>query len=163
ALLRLVLEVRDELGIVPCVAHFNHQLRGRSADADEGFVKKLAERHRLEFFAEREKVAAKARREKANLEDAARRARYAYFDRLAKERHVSRVAVAHTADDQAETVLAHILRGTGLAGLGGIHPQNGCVFRPLLKVRRAELRAYLRSVRQQWREDKTNRDTTRTR
>jgi tRNA(Ile)-lysidine synthase len=71
--------------------------------------------------------------------------------------------VAHTSDDQAETVLAHILRGTGLAGLAGIHPAVGCVVRPLLGVRRAELRTYLRSKKQTWREDATNRDTTRMR
>jgi tRNA(Ile)-lysidine synthase len=80
-----------------------------------------------------------------------------------EEGHVTRVAVAHTADDQAETVLAHILRGTGLAGLGAIHPVAGHIVRPLLDVRRAELRAYLRSRRQAWREDVTNRDVTRTR
>lgn len=159
----MMVEARAELGIVVCVVHFNHGLRGRAADADEAFVRKLAERHGLEFFVGREKVAAKAKREKANLEDAGRRARYSYFERLVKEGHVSRVAVAHTADDQAETVLAHILRGTGLAGLGGIHPTNGCVFRPLLNVRRAELRACLRAAKQNWREDKTNRDVTRTR
>jgi tRNA(Ile)-lysidine synthase len=76
---------------------------------------------------------------------------------------VDRVAVAHTADDQAETVLAHILRGTGLEGLGGIHPRTEAVVRPLLGVRRAELRAYLRTKKQKWREDATNRDTARTR
>jgi tRNA(Ile)-lysidine synthase len=80
-----------------------------------------------------------------------------------KEGHVDYVAVAHTADDQAETVLAHILRGTGIAGLGGIHPVAGHVFRPLLAVRREELRAYLKSRKQGWREDLTNLDTTRTR
>ena len=73
------------------------------------------------------------------------------------------MAVAHTADDQAETVLAHILRGTGLAGLGGIHPRTECVVRPLLGVRRAELRAYLRAKKQKWREDVTNLDTARMR
>jgi tRNA(Ile)-lysidine synthase len=104
-----------------------------------------------------------AKREKTNLEDAARRARYAFFERLAKEGHVDTVAVAHTADDQAETVLAHILRGTGIAGLGGIHPVAGHVFRPLLAVRREELRAYLKSRKQSWREDATNLDITRTR
>jgi|SRR5579883_196543 tRNA(Ile)-lysidine synthase len=163
ALLRLMAELREKLGIVPCVAHFNHQLRGKAADADEKFVAKLAAQHGLEFFVERENVAALAKREKCNVEDAARRARYAYFERLVKEGHLKRVAVAHTADDQAETVLAHILRGTGIAGLGGIHPEAGCVFRPLLTMRRAGLRAYLRSLRQAWREDRTNKDVTRTR
>ena len=123
----------------------------------------MAAEHGLEFFVARDYVAALAKRQKCNVEDAARRARYAYFERLGKVGRVARVAVAHTADDQAETVLAHILRGTGIAGLGGIHPEAGCVFRPLLTVRRGELRAYLRNKRQTWREDVTNKDVTRTR
>jgi len=163
ALLRLLLEVREELGFVPCVVHFNHQLRGRASDADEKFVNGLAAKYRLEFFAGREDVGAKAKRERANLEDAARQARYAFFERLVREGHVARVAAAHTADDQAETVLAHILRGTGLAGLGGIHLEAGVVFRPLLKIRRAELRSYLKAKKQPWREDASNRDTRRMR
>jgi tRNA(Ile)-lysidine synthase len=163
ALLLLLIELREELGIVLCIVHFNHQLRGRASDADEKFVANLAARHSLEFLAQRENVAAKAKRERANLEDAARRARYAYFEQLVSAGRLARVAVAHTADDQAETVLAHILRGTGLAGLGGIHPEAGGVFRPLLEMRRADLRRYLREKPQPWREDATNRDTTRTR
>jgi tRNA(Ile)-lysidine synthase len=163
ALLRLFVELREQLGAVVCVAHFNHKLRGKASEADEKFVAKLAAQYGLEFFVERENVAAKAKRERANLEDAARRARYAFFEQLVKEGRVSRVAVAQTTDDQAETVLAHILRGTGLAGLAGIHPQAGSVFRPLLGIRRAALRSYLREKRQSWREDATNRDETRTR
>jgi tRNA(Ile)-lysidine synthase len=163
ALLRLFVELRQVVGIVPCVVHFNHELRGKASDADEKFVAKLAAQQDLEYFVARENVTGKAKRERANLEDAARRARYAYFERLVKEGRMSRLAVAHTADDQAETVLAHMLRGTGLAGLGGIHPEAGSVFRPLLDVRRAELRDYLRSKRQTWREDATNQDVTRTR
>jgi len=162
-LLRLFAELRETLGIVPCVVHFNHQLRGRASDADEKFVAKLAVRHGLEFFVARENIATKAKRERANLEDAARRARYAYFEQLVREGRITRIAVAHTADDQAETVLAHILRGTGLAGLGGIHPVAGNVFRPLLAIRRGQLRAYLKAKKQSWRDDATNRDTTRTR
>jgi len=163
ALLRLLLELQDELGVVLSVAHLNHKLRGKASDADEKFVAKLAETHGLTLHVECVNVSAKARREKANLEDAARRARYDFFARLVAEKKVERVAVAHTADDQAETVLAHILRGTGLAGLGGIHPETGSVVRPLLHVRRAELRAYLRSKKQKWREDATNQDMSRMR
>ena len=163
ALLRLLLELRGQLGIVLSVAHFNHKLRGKASDADEKFVAKLAARHGLPLFAARENIAAKAKQQRANLEETARRSRYAFFDRLVAEGHVDRVAVAHTADDQAETVLAHILRGTGIAGLGGIHPESRVVFRPLLPFRRAELRAYLRSLKQPWREDATNLDVTRTR
>lgn len=163
ALLRLFVELREALGVVVCVAHFNHKLRGNASDADEKFVAGLAAHHGLEFFVGRENIAAKAKRERANLEDAARRARYAFFEQLVKEGRVSRVAVAQTADDQAETVLTHILRGTGLAGLAGIHPRAHSAFRPLLGIRRAALRAYLRDKRQTWREDATNRDETRTR
>jgi len=163
ALLLLLLELRETLGVVLSVVHFNHKLRGRASDGDEKFVAKLAARHDLPFFVADDDIAHKSKRERVNLEDAARRARYAYFERLVSERQVDKIAVAHTADDQAETVLAHIFRGTGLAGLAGIHPEVGCVFRPLLALRRAELRRYLRGQRQAWREDATNRDTKRTR
>jgi tRNA(Ile)-lysidine synthase len=163
ALLLLLLELRRKLGIVLRIVHFNHKLRGKASEADERFVAKLAVKHGLPFHVARADVAAKAKRDKTNLEDTGRRARYEFFAKLVAEGHVTRVAVAHTADDQAETVLAHILRGTGLAGLGGIHPLAGHVVRPLMEVRRGELRAYLRSKKQPWREDATNRDTERMR
>jgi tRNA(Ile)-lysidine synthase len=163
ALLLLLLELREKLGIVLSVVHFNHKLRGKASDADEKFVAKLAAKHGLAFHSASVYVAKKAKAERANLEDAARHARYDYFHSLVESGELARVAVGHTADDQAETVLAHLLRGTGLAGLGGIHPVVGPVIRPLLTARRAELRAYLRSKKQTWREDATNRDTTRLR
>jgi tRNA(Ile)-lysidine synthase len=163
ALLLSLLELREKLGIVLSVVHFNHKLRGKSSDTDEKFVAKLAAKHGLEFHSASAEVAKKAKKERANLEDAARRARYDYFRSLVDSGACTRIAVAQTADDQAETVLAHILRGTGLAGLGGIHPIASPVFRPLLTFRRAELRAYLRRKKQNWREDATNRDTKRLR
>jgi tRNA(Ile)-lysidine synthase len=163
ALLRLLLELREKLGIVLSVVHFNHKLRGKASDADQEFVATLAVRNDLPFLVASEDVSAKSKRERANLEDAARRARYSFFERIVAEGKLDKIAVAHTAEDQAETVLAHIFRGTGLSGLAGIHPESGGVFRPLLKTRRADLRAYLRSRRQHWREDASNRDTKRTR
>jgi tRNA(Ile)-lysidine synthase len=163
ALLLLLLELREKLGIVLSVVHFNHKLRGKASDADEKFVAKLAAKHGLEFHSGSLDVAKKAKKERANLEDAARRARYDYFHSLADSGVCTRIAVAHTADDQAETVLSHLLRGTGLAGLGGIHPTAGAVIRPLLGIRRSELRAYLRGEKQVWREDRTNRDVKRMR
>lgn len=163
ALLRLLLESREEHGITLAVVHFNHKLRGKSSDADEQFVRKLALKYGLEFRVGREDIGARAKHERGNIEEVARCARYAFFRKLAEQGVVLRVAVAHTADDQAETVLAHILRGTGLSGLRGIHPETGIAFRPLLGVRRAELRTYLKSLKQSWREDASNRDTARTR
>ena len=163
ALLRLLLEMREKLGMVLTVAHFNHRLRGKHSEADQRFVNSLAEQHGLEFYLGREDIGARTKKEHGNMEEVARRARYAFFEKLRREGRVTRVAVAHTADDQAETVLAHILRGTGLNGLRGIHPQTGIVFRPLLGVRRVELREYLKASNQKWREDATNRDLKRTR
>jgi tRNA(Ile)-lysidine synthase len=163
ALLLLLLAIRERLGIVLIVAHFNHQLRGRASDADEQFVVKLAAHLGLDLQTHRADVARLAARAKRNLEDAARRARYEWFSQIASDQQLTYIATAHTADDQAETVLAHIFRGTGLAGLGGIHPQAGGVIRPLLAFRRAELRTFLRLRKQKWREDATNRDTTRSR
>src|SRR5947207_13496222 len=163
ALLLLLLELRAKLGVVLSVIHFNHKLRGKASDADEKFVARLAAKHGLEFHAASIEVAKKAKKERANLEDAARRARYDYFRSLAESGVCKRIAVAHTADDQAETVLAHLFRGTELAGLGGIHPVFGSVIRPLLSVPRSELRHFLRARRQNWREDATNRNTKRMR
>src|SRR2546429_8453526 len=163
ALLLLLLELREKLGVVLSVVHFNHKLRGNASDADEKFVARLAAKHGLEFHNVSVDVAKKAKKERANLEDAARRARYDYFRSLAESGVCKRIAVAHTADDQAETVVAHLLRGTGLAGLGGNYPISGPVIRPLLSVRRNELRHFLLARKQTWREDATKRDTKRMR
>src|SRR5262249_7822957 len=144
--------------------HFNHKLRGKKSDKDEAFVASLAEKLGFTLHVGRGDVAGRARREKSNLEEAARRSRYGFFHRLVEQGIVNAVATAHTADDQAETVLAHLLRGTGLAGLGGIHPTTSeGIVRPLLWARRGDLRKFLRKKRQPWREDATNRDVTRTR
>lgn len=163
ALLRLLARLRDDLGITLAVVHFNHSLRAAESDADAEFVASLAQSHALEFVLAREDVGAEARRQGRNLEDAARQLRYAFFHRVVAEGRATHIAVAHTADDQAETVLAHVIRGTGLTGLGGIHPVVGAVVRPLLATRREQLREYLRELDQPWREDSTNRDTSRTR
>ena len=163
ALLRLLEQLSAELGIRLTVLHFNHQLRGAESDSDESFVAQLAAERGIEFLAGREDVTAAARAHGWNLEDAARRLRYAFFASVVKAGRVTRVAVAHTADDQAETVLARLVRGTGPAGLAAIYPVKGHVVRPLLEIRRAELRAYLATLGQSWREDASNLDLTRLR
>lgn len=162
-LLRLLLESRKELGVQLSVLHFHHGLRGEEADRDEAFVAGLATTHGLSFASERADVAEIARQNKWNLEDAARRLRYQFFQSHAAAGRINRVAVAHTADDQAETLLAHLLRGTGPTGLASIYPVAGIVIRPLLEIRRNEIREYLASIGQTWREDQTNLDTRRLR
>ena len=163
ALLKIFHSLRAELGIVLVVIHFNHQLRGAESDEDEKFVASLAESLALPFIAGRAEVAVVAKQNGWNLEDAARRLRYKFFQDALKEHGITCVATAHTSDDQAETVLARIIRGTGLAGLAAIHPVRGNIIRPLLDVRRAELREYLNSIHQNWREDSSNADTHRLR
>jgi tRNA(Ile)-lysidine synthase len=163
ALLRIFAELHARLGITIFVLHFHHQLRGAEADEDERFVKALAAEFRLEFEGGLADVAAEAKRNGWNLEDAARRLRHQFFSTVAAARGLDRVAVAHTANDQAETVLSHLLRGTGLAGLAGIYPVAGLIIRPLLELGREELREFLSGLGQSWREDATNQDTSRTR
>ena len=244
ALLRLLLELRGELGIVISVVHFNHKLRGAESDADEQFVRDLAREHDLEFLSDSDDVAEHASREGVSVEAAARELRYGFFCRLlvegpsrakapdqdkglnrsaesaappkdgsqglkptaassllrgpegplfhnesqhdesrgAGEKHapskqcpssLDNIVTGHTLDDQAETVLMRVIRGTGVTGLSGIHPRipvenddgeiSGEIVRPLFTTRRRELEQYLKDIGQPWREDSTNADHAFTR
>ena len=172
ALLRLLFDLRGELGIVLSVAHFNHQLRGADSDADEEFVAALAKRLKLEFQRASGEVKAYAAEKHLGIEAAARKLRYEFFDDLLQEKAVDHIATGHTLDDQAETVLLRLVRGAGTRGLAGIYPgrqslvvsrqenqsQRPSIVRPLLASRRKDLDAYLQSLRQPWREDGSNRD-----
>jgi tRNA(Ile)-lysidine synthase len=181
ALLRLLLELRSELGVALSVVHFNHQLRGVDSDADEKFVEHQAAEHGLEFFVGRGDAAVRAAEEHHGLEAAARELRYEFFGELiggdvseaSRHLQVDKVVTGHTLDDQAETVLMRVIRGTGLRGLGGIHPRivvehedddgHGEIVRPLLTTRRRELLQYLHDLKQPWREDASNDDAKFTR
>ena len=176
ALLRILLDLAPELGIVLSVIHLNHNLRAAESDADEAFVRELSVTHGLEFQSESADVKSYAATEKLSLEAAARHLRYGFFERLLKQGSLDKVATAHTIDDQAETVLLKLVRGAGTRGLAGIYPQlnlkhpslepsprRGQIVRPLLGVRRVELEAYLRDLPQDWREDSSNRDLRHTR
>ena len=172
ALLRGLLELRPELGIVLSIVHFNHRLRGEESDADEQFVRELAGANGLDIRVSEADTRRVAREKELSLEAAARELRYAFFGRLIQEGHVDKVATAHTLDDQAETVLLRVVRGTGTSGLSGIHPRlvvgakgpewKGIV-RPLLGVRRGEIEAYLNEIQQPWRTDSSNAETIFTR
>ena len=122
ALLRVLLELRDELGIVLAVAHFNHGLRGAESDADQAFVADFARQSNLEFYAGLADVRDHAILNKLSVEAAGRELRYQWFARLAGAKRLDAVATAHTLDDQAETVLLKFLRGAGTRGLAGIWP-----------------------------------------
>jgi tRNA(Ile)-lysidine synthase len=155
ALLELLLEARDRLGIVVSVAHYNHRLRGGESDADAQFVEQLAAAKEVAFFG-----AGAETFHEANVEALARQDRYSFFEQLVRQGCCGKIATAHTADDQAETVLARLLRGGGPAGLAGILPviRDGAVVRPLLEVRRSQLRAWATARGLTWREDSSNLD-----
>lgn len=144
--------LREELGVTVCAAHFNHGLRGAEADADEAFVRDFCEAHQIEFYAGRADVAAFAKENGLSPEEAAREKRYEFLLCLPCDK----VATAHTADDNAETVLLHLLRGSGLRGLCGIPPVRGKIIRPMLSVTREEILQFLRDEGLSWREDATN-------
>ncbi|MDD5107242.1 MAG: tRNA lysidine(34) synthetase TilS [Desulfuromonadaceae bacterium] len=160
ALLDLLSRLPDfNLSLV--VAHLNHRLRGAESDADEEFCRAVAVQQALPFECRSVDVKLLAAENGLNLEDAGRRARIEFFDDICKKYRASSVVLAHHADDQAETVLMRLLRGSGMSGLSGIAYRNtrGYV-RPLLDITRAEIEHYLRKRDLSWREDASNSDTT---
>ena len=143
--------LREKLGIELAAAHFNHGLRGAESDRDEAFVREFCDRFDIPLFVGSGEVKAG----KKGLEAAAREARYAFFATLD-----GKIATAHTADDNAETVLMHLIRGTALDGLGGIAPVSGKVIRPMLGITRNEVVAFLEEYHISYMEDSSNAGDT---
>lgn len=139
-----LLDLVRRLGDVECLcAHFDHGLRGEASRRDAAFVESLCRDWGIPFFLGRADVAAHAARTGQSTETAARELRYAFLRRTAADCGADRIATAHHLNDNVETVLFHMARGTGLRGLTGIPPRRGNIVRPLLKVSREELEAYL--------------------
>ncbi len=148
-------------GVAVVVAHVNHLLRGEESDGDAAFVRELCAQLGAECRVKSVDVIALAAGD--NLESTARRVRYEFFSEVANEVGAAWVATAHTADDQAETVLHRLIRGTGLQGLRGIALAREHVVRPLLAVTRADVIEHLVAVNQPYRTDSTNADARFTR
>ncbi len=161
-LLHALLTLRDSCKITVAAAHLNHQLRSE-AEADEGFVRDWCAAQGISFYCGRADVAAQAAVDGTGIEDAARTLRYAFLADTAAKIGAARIATAHHADDNAETLLLHLIRGSGLNGLGAIPPVRGIIIRPLLTVDRQEIQDYLRNCGIPHVEDATNCDTTYTR
>lgn len=162
ALLRGLSQLRAAAEGRLVVAHFNHKLRGAESDADQAFVEELAREVGVELIREAASTNLGAQHGGEGLEGAARQARYEFLSRAASQCGARYVATAHTADDQVETILHHILRGTGLAGLAGIPrtrqlTEAATLIRPLLVVTRREVLGYLDLLGKSYREDATNR------
>jgi len=139
--------LKDQLDISLSAAHFNHHLRGEESDRDEAFVRTFCADYSIDLTVGGGQVVAGAK----GLEAAAREARYGFLKSLS-----GKIATAHTADDNAETVLMHLVRGTGLKGLGGIAPVNGNLIRPMLEITRAEVLAFLAEYSIPYIEDSSN-------
>ncbi len=159
ALVHLLTELAEagRVGFVG-LAHLNHRLRGAESERDEAFCRQLARNRGVPLDVEVIEVAEIARQSRRSLEDAARAARYAFLERARERLSGEVVAVAHTRDDQAETVLMRLTRGSGLRGMAAIHPRRHHVVRPLIDLRHEELVAYLRARGAEWVEDSSNRD-----
>lgn len=156
ALLRLLLRRGPELGITVAAAHVDHGIRGEAAHADAAFVRDLCQEHGVPFYLYDALAAGVAVPAHAS-EEWARRLRYGFLDELAA-REGARIATAHTANDQAETLLLRMARGTGVRGLAGIPPRRGAYVRPLLPLTRAETEAYCAALGQSYVVDTTNND-----
>jgi len=157
ALLCALRAISPELGIGSLVAaHYNHMLRGEFSDRDERFVREFCRLNGVDFVCGRGDVGAQAKKNRAGIEETARAMRYEFLQRTAGNGGI--IATAHTADDNAETVLLSLCRGAGLQGLCGIPPVRGNIVRPLLFASRAQILQYLDSVGVDFMEDETNRD-----
>ena len=139
-------------------AHFNHQLRGAEADRDEAFVRDYCQKRRVLFLADRGDTRGLAERKGLSIEEAARKLRYDFLEKAAESGDYDAVFTAHHADDNAETILLNLVRGTGSAGLGGIPQVRGHICRPFLRIPRWELEAYAAAHGVPHVEDATNAD-----
>ncbi len=162
-LLHLLVRHRARAPFRLTVAHLNHGLRGAESDADEAFVRELAGRFALPFKSGRADLE-RGPGDSSSVEERARRARRAFLLESAREAGCGRIALGHTLDDQVETVLMWLLRGTGRGGLAGMSPVTPeGIIRPLIGVRRREVRECLASLGESHREDPSNEDPSRTR
>lgn len=155
ALLHVLYQLRDSFPGQLIVAHLNHRTRTDAA-ADAQFVAEQAQALGLPYVSAAIDVPAYRQRYKLSPEDAARRVRYAFLQATAEQHQAQRIALGHTANDQAETVLLRMLRGTGPRGLAGIPPVRGSIIRPLIRVHRQEVLTFLRAHGVPFREDPTN-------
>jgi len=155
-LLKALMQISDERDLKLAVAHFNHNLRGAESDADETFVRKFCLSNDIAYHCGAGDVRLYAKQNGLSIEVAARDLRYAFFYELAKTIDAEQIATAHTADDNAETIIINLTRGAGGSGLSGIPPVRGKVIRPMLKMTRDEVIQFLAEHAVAFVEDSTN-------
>jgi len=162
-LLKILKELKNEFELKLTAVHLNHNLRGREADEDQAFVEDLCANWNIELEVFKKDVNEIARKKKISVEEAGRITRYGLFNQVLAERKSQYIAVAHQKEDQAETVMLNILRGTGLDGLCGMSMKQGNIIRPLLNISRKQIEEFLQKEKIPYRIDSTNLDSDYTR
>jgi tRNA(Ile)-lysidine synthase len=161
ALAHILLTLAAEYSLRPAIAHLNHGLRGAQSDRDAKFVIAFARQLDVPIYAEKKDVLAYQRSHRLSLEEAGRKLRYDYFEKLSAKYGFNRIALGHHSDDNAELVLINLLRGSGPLGLSGIAPvRGGHIVRPLIRLRRSELIDYLAEKKLSYVTDESNFDPT---
>lgn len=150
--------LRDEFEIEIYGVHINHGIRQETAKRDEEYVREFCGKYQIPFFCFERDIPKIVRKEKLSEEEAGRKIRYECFEQVLKKTQANKIAVAHHQNDQAETLLLHLCRGSGIWGLAGIRPRRDKIIRPLLFVTRAEIEQYLSENKISYEEDETNRD-----
>lgn len=151
-----LLDILIKLGYRCTVAHCNFHLRGEESDRDEKFVQQLSFNLNIPYYSVDFDTVNYAKQKNISIEMAARELRYSWFTSLAEKINAQAIAIAHHADDNVETLLMHLVRGTGLKGLTGISPKNGLIVRPLLCCTRNEINEYIKNNNLSFIEDSTN-------
>lgn len=154
-----MLRVLVELGYNCGIAHCNFKLRGKESNGDEEFVRKLAEQFNLQIFVTSFDTLNYAHSKNISVQMAARELRYNWFEQIREENDYDYIAVAHHADDEIETVLINLVRGTGISGLTGIASLNGRILRPLIKVWNKDIAEYCETYNMKFRNDSSNSET----
>lgn len=155
-LLFVLLELKDEIGFEAAAVHVNHGLRGENADRDETYVREVCEKAGVKLFTFHEDVGEYARRRRLSVEEAGREVRRSCMEKAFGQWGGTRIALAHQQNDNAETILFNLCRGSGLRGMGGIPPKNGVWIHPLLCLSREEIEAYLKDREILYCTDETN-------
>jgi tRNA(Ile)-lysidine synthase len=159
ALIHVLNSLKGKLNIKLYAAHLNHKIRKRDGGLDAAFARKTAKKLRIPCIVEEFDVPSFAKQNRLNLEDAARRVRYEFLERAAAKVGADRIALAHNADDNIETLLMRLIRGTGMKGMEGIPPVRDKIIRPMIGLFRVEIERYLRSKKITPRIDRSNFET----
>ena len=164
AMLDILRQLRDEIKFEIYVVHINHNIRGKDADEDEEYVKKYCENYNIKCFSKKIDVPTIAQNEKIGTEEAVKKVRYEYFEEILQKTNSNKIGIAHNKNDKVETIIMHLLRGSGVSGLRGIEPiRENKFIKPLIECDRQEIEKYCKENNLQPRIDKTNFENEYTR